>query len=277
MTRKKLFKIAFGFISILLVLTIVLLLIGNIGIDKLPISKTKTDNNLRIVSMNVSADNILSSSYQDNLIETKPDIIVVIEWTGNNLDLTKFRQAGYLTILDKPRKKVHGICILSKIDGVSTIIEAPIETPCTLPLGQFRFKWHDKNITLFAIHAPPPVPACKGTTSIYLKAIADWSIEGNLSSDLGVGKAGDHLILTGDFNSLPFDSGVEKLRSKQLQDNYSKSSFTSPTWKPFKCFPYIAKIDYILFSSYFRHIDSYRFTIDNSDHAAVMTDLTFRQ
>lgn len=275
MTLKKIFKIVFGFISILIVLTIALILIGNIGIKELPISKTNADNHLRIVSMNVSADNILSLSFQDNLIDTKPDIIVVIEWTGKNLDLIKFQQAGYLPILDKPRKKVHGICILSKIGGVSTIIEAPIETPCTLPLGQFRFNWHNKNITLFAIHAPPPVPACKGTTSIYLKSIADWSIEGNLSSDLGVGKAGDHLILAGDFNSLPFDSGIEKLRSKQLQDNYSKSSFTSPTWSPFKGFPYIAKIDYILFSSHFKHINSYRFKIDNSDHTAIMTDLTF--
>lgn len=256
MTRKTLLKLILGLIATMLTLG-VLFFIGNISIDKLPISKK--GKQLRIVSMNVRADNILPISYQDNLIQTQPDIIIIIEWTGNNIDLTKFEKAGYLTILNQPIKKVHGLCILSKTEGQATILGAPIQTPCTFPLGQFRFKWQDSSITLFAIHAPPPVPACKGTTSDYLKAVADWVENGRLSYDFGIGQAGDNLILAGDFNSISFDSGIKTLKSKHLQDNYSKYNIISPTWKPFKTFPYIAKIDYIIFSDRFKNAISHRF------------------
>lgn len=273
MTLKNSFKLLIGLLTSTLVLGGGLIFLSNLHIDKLPIAKTNKD--LRIVSMNVSADNILSSSFQDNLILSQADIIVIIEWTGNNLNLDKFAKAGFQTILNHPRKKVHGICILSKLSGISSIIEAPIKTPCTLPLGQFRFKWQDNYLTLFAVHAPPPVPSCNGTTSDYLKATADWVDNGKLSSKIGIGEKGDHIIMAGDFNSLAFDNGIEKLKSKQLKDSYSKYNFTSPTWKPFRLFPYIAKIDYILYSTRFKSTATNRFLIDNSDHLGLLTDLTF--
>lgn len=94
MTRKIFrLQLALGFLAMILVLCALIFLIGNYSIDKLPITKTK--NQLRIVSMNVSAGNILSSLLQDNLIQTQPDLIILIEWTGNNLDLKKFNNIGY--------------------------------------------------------------------------------------------------------------------------------------------------------------------------------------
>lgn len=273
MTRKIFrLQLLLGFLAIILVLCVLIFLIGNYSIDKLPITKAK--NQLRIVSMNVSAGNILPNLLQDNLIQTQPDIIILIEWTGNNLDLKKFNNIGYKTVLNHPRKKVHGLCILSKFDGHSTIIEAPIKTPCTLPLGQFRFKWEDNNITLFAVHAPPPVPSCKSTTFDYLEAVANWIENGELLSDLGIGKQGDNLILAGDFNSLPFSNGIKKLKNKHLQDTYSPYNFISPTWKPFRLSPYMVKIDYIFFSNKFKSGTTYRFRIDKSDHLGLVTDLT---
>lgn len=225
--------------------------------------------------MNVSADNILPTSLQNNLILSKPDIIVIIEWTGNNLDLQKFARAGYQTILNHPRKKVHGICILSRLNCVSTILEAPIKTPCTLPLGQFRFNWQNKHFTLLAIHAPPPAPSCKGTTSSYLETIADWIEQGKLSSNIGIGKKDDIVLIAGDLNSLSFGDGVNTLRKKQLNDSHAKHHFIAPTWKPFKQFPYLARIDYILFSSELKLTITKRFIINNSDHLGLLTDLTF--
>lgn len=273
MTRKKILKLFWGIILFTLFLGGLLCILGNTGIDKLPNHKTTHD--LRIVSMNVSADNILSDTFQDHLIQTQADIIVVIEWTGNNVNLNKFTKAGYHTILNHPRKKVHGICILSKLEGIATILEAPIKTPCTLPLAQFRFQWHDKYITLFAVHAPPPVSACKGTTTEYIAAIADWVDDGKLSSSIGVGEQGDHLIMAGDFNSLAFEGGIKKLKSKSLTDVYTEFNLIAPTWKPFRLLPYIARIDYILFSPTFSATSTSRFVIDHSDHLGLLTDLTF--
>lgn len=273
MTRKNIFKVLKGTLILMLLVGGGLCCLGNFNIERLPIVKTNKD--LRIVSINVSADNILSASFQDNLIQTQADIIVIIEWTGNNFNLDKFVKAGYQINLNHPRKKVHGICILSKLNGLSTIIEAPIKTPCMLPIGQFRFKWKDNYLTLFAVHAPPPVPSCNGTTSEYIKAIGYWIDSGTLSHKIGVGKQGDPVIMAGDFNSFPFDKGIEYLKSKHLKDSYSKYNFTSPTWKPLNVFPYVAKIDYILYSQKFIPTSTKRFNIDNSDHLGLLTDLTF--
>lgn len=273
MTQKTTSKLLLSIFVLTLVSLGVLITMGNVNVDKLPIEKT--ERQLRVISMNVSADNVLPTSLQDNLIKTQPDIIVVIEWTGNNLDLNKFSKAGYQTILNHPRKKVHGICVLSKLKGISTIIEAPIKTHCTLPLGQFRFKWQDKYFSLFAIHAPPPVPSCKGTTSKYLEAIADWVDNGKLNSNIGIGKKDDIVLMAGDFNSLSFQNGIESLLKNGLKDKHSKYNFINPTWKPIKPFPYLARIDYILYSNELKLSITRRFHIDNSDHLGIMADLNF--
>lgn len=268
---KRMLKFLF---ATLLVTAIVLgsfILVGNMNIDSLPI--VKQEKHIRILSMNVATGNTLPLELQEVIIQSKPDIIVVIEWTGDNLDLEKFEYAGYKIALNHPRKKVHGLCILSKLDGTSTVIEAPIETPCTLPLGQYRFNWQQKNISLFAMHAPPPVPACEGTTSDYLEAVADWIEYGRLVKDIGVGKKDDLVMIAGDFNCVSFDSGIQKLRGKCLSDSYSTFNFTAQTWKPFALSPYLAKIDYILFADAFSSANTYRFTIEKSDHLGLVTDL----
>lgn len=272
---KKYVKVIFCLLLLTALVWGTFLLVGNMSIDILPVAKA--ENQLRILSMNVATGNILPEQLQENIIQTKPDIIVIIEWTGDNLDLDKFRRAGYQAILNHPRKKVHGLCILSKWEGEVSVIESPIETPCTLPLGQYRFTWQNQNITLFAMHAPPPVPACKGTTSDYLKAVANWIEHGKLVQDIGVGKQEDLVLIAGDFNCLSFDSGIQQLKSKHLADPYAAFNFTAQTWKPFAAFPYIAKIDYILFADTFRYINRYRFTIDKSDHLGLITDLTLSE
>lgn len=269
---KKLFKLLLSALALLFLGCAVILFIGNRNIDPLPVSLKK--DHLRIVSMNVSADNILTDFLQNNLLKTSPDIIVIIEWTGNNVNLKRFEEEGYTAVLNHPRKKVHGLCILSRLKGDVAIIEAPIKTPCTLPLGQLRFKWKETFITLFAIHAPPPVSSCNGTTTPYLKHISGWIQNGKLCTDIGAGKSGDNVILAGDFNCIPTDEGIEIFRNKHLKDGYSTYSVTSPTWKPFPFSPYLVKIDYLFFSDTFIPTTNERFRIEHSDHIGLITDLS---
>lgn len=273
MTLKSALKFVIGLLMLLILLAGSIVYLGNKDIHQMPANKQS--NQLRIVSMNVATGNVLPDSLQQNLITIGADIIVIIEWTGNNINLNRFEKAGYQLVLNHPRKKVHGICILSKCPGVSGIVEAPVKTPCTLPLGQFRFVWHDSTITLFAVHAPPPMPSCEGTTQPYLSAMASWIEQGKLIMDKGIGKSGDHLILAGDFNSLPFEAGIKQIRSKQLSDGLFACNMISPTWKPFETSPYLAKIDYIFFSSSFKQSSFSRFSINQSDHLGLVTDLHF--
>jgi exonuclease III len=274
MTLKNIFKSIIGLIIIIILAWTGTIILGNYNIDHLP--KTKNENHLRVLSMNVSADNVLDQNFQNEIINSNPDIIIVIEWTGNNLNLVNFNAAGYKTVLNHPRKKVHGICILSKLEGQLKIIETPVKTPCKLPLGQFRFQWNDKFITLFAVHAPPPVPSCKGTTSDYLHAISNWLDNGRLNQDIGNAKQGDLTILAGDFNSIPFDKEIKQIKNKGILDSYSLFNLTNQTWKPLQLFLYIFKIDYVLFSDSFKSINCLKFKIDKSDHLGLMSDLELK-
>ncbi len=224
--------------------------------------------------MNVSPGNVLSQKVQDELIRSEPDIITVIEWNGDNLDLRKFDSAGYLVILNHPRKTVHGLCILSKTPGEIQLIESPVVTPCSLPIGQFRFKINQTQFCLFAVHAPPPVQACAGTTEGYLEAVVSWISEGKLKQDIGIGKPGDRVLIAGDLNTLPFQNALALFKKAGMYDHYSTFNFAAPTWKPYKRWPYLGKIDYILVSKGIPCEDQLRFKIAGSDHLGVLGDIS---
>ncbi len=272
MQLKTVFKILKRILFCAAIIVLLIFAISWINIAKIPQEKPK--NGLRILSMNVAAGNYLSNSLQAEIIGSQSDVIVLIEWTGNNINLDSFKRNGYKVLLDHPRKKVHGLCVLSKLDGVSAIIESTIETPCTLPIGQIRFHWKGQNISLFAIHAPPPVPACKGTTNEYIEAITEWIENGKLTKDIGIGKQNDLAIFAGDFNSFYFDKGIRKLKSKKLYDAFGKFPIFSQTWKPFTWSPHIARIDYILAPEKFVVDNTYRFFIPHSDHLGIIADFT---
>lgn len=271
MTIKRIFKIVFRIFIFSTLILIGLLLWGELTIQSLPIEKP--DNKIRIVSMNVSSDNVLSELDQRKLINSKADIIVVLEWNGKNLNIEEFEKAGYRTILNQSRKKVHGICILSQLMGDIHLLEAPIETPCSLPIGQFRFEYASQSVCLFAVHAPPPVEGCKQTTSLYLTEIASWIKNGKLIREIGIGQKDDLVIVAGDLNSLPWQNGLAQLNASGLLDTDHKYNLSKSTWMPLKHSIHIAKIDYILFPEYFKASKSVRFNIENSDHLGILTDI----
>lgn len=255
--------------GILLIACIIIL--GQLAIQTLPASKPK--ETFRIISMNVSAGNMLSIQAQDELIRSEPDIIAVIEWNGANLDLRKFDSAGYSPVLNHPGKGVHGLCILSKLHGEVQLIQSPIITPCALPIGQFRFKIKETPFCLITLHAPPPFRGCAGTTDDYLDTVMTWIGEGKLKQDIDIGKSGDRVLIAGDLNTLPFQNALNQFRKAGMRDHYSAFNFVAPTWKPYKSWPYLGKIDYILIPKGIACKDQLRFEINGSDHLGLVGDI----
>ncbi|HCS20808.1 MAG TPA: hypothetical protein DIW47_09655 [Bacteroidetes bacterium] len=271
MKLRKSVKIIFRTLLLGILLIACIIFWGQLSIQNLPASKPK--DSLRIITMNVAAGNVLSQETQDRLIRSESDILVVIEWNGDNLDLRKFNSVGYSVILNHPGKAVHGLCILSKLGGEGLLINSPIITPCALPIGQFRFKIKDTPFCLFALHAPPPVTACAGTTDDYLDTIVSWIADGKLNQDIGIGKSGDRVLIAGDLNTLPFQNSLVQFRKAGLLDHYSPYNFVAPTWKPYKRSPYLAKIDYILVPKGIPCENQLRFEIAGSDHLGLMGDI----
>ena len=268
---RKFLRYFLGLVSTLMFIASIAILIGNASIKKLP--ESNPTNSLRIVSMNILANNVLTEKLQRQLINSNPNIIVMLEWSGNNLVLTEFTSQGFRVVLNEPTRGVHGICMLSKLNGSASIIEAPIKTPCPIPIGQLRFEWQNSSISLFAIHAPPPIAACEATTGKYLNAVSKWFESGNLTTDIGAGKKGDQLILVGDFNSISLHQNIKRMKSKGLNDAHCDFCVTDQTWRPSSSFPYLVKIDYILTSGSLKSINAQRFRISKSDHLGLLADL----
>ncbi len=247
---------------------------GQFSIKELPLFKA--GNGLRLMSMNITAGNKLSTDDQEAMLQSEPDIIVLVEWTGDNLDLSKFEKAGYSQIINHPRKVVHGLCILSKLEGRATIIESPVETPCALPIGQFRFEFEDRFYCLFAIHAPPPVLSCQGTNASYLQEIATWLSEGRLNQDKDIGMRNDLVLLAGDFNTLPKTASIDAFKAAGFSDYFHPYNLSKATWKPMNSIPYLARIDYILFPDELLCKEQFRFEIKKSDHLGLIADFALK-
>jgi exonuclease III len=223
--------------------------------------------------MNLMAHNRLGKDFTEKLLNSQSDIIVILEWNGDNLPLQKFKEKGYHVLIDHPRKAVHGICVLSKIKGEAIVLDAPVATPCALPLGNIRFKWKEEYISLIAVHIPPPVSMCEGTNGPYMDAIASWVNKGRMTENKGVSRMNDPAILAGDFNCFPFNGSLGSIKDKGFNDAFGGLALTETTWKPLRKGPYLARIDYILSSAKFKTLNAYRYIIPGSDHLGITADL----
>lgn len=159
-----------------------------------------------------------------------------MEWTGTNLNLSELERRGYKPVVLEARHGTHGICILTKdIEATqANVLQSPVDGPCRMPIGVLRFLKKSTSVTIFGVHAPPPVSACEQTTAPTLRAISSWIRNGRVRQDIGVARQGDLAIVAGDLNTLPFYPAVTVFKESGLQDAYAKTHWRlGPTWSPF--------------------------------------------
>jgi endonuclease/exonuclease/phosphatase (EEP) superfamily protein YafD len=250
--------------ALLVVLCLIIIGAGHFGIVTAP--PAKPQGKLRLLTINVLGGNRLTDLTQQALLDAQADVLVLLEWNGNNLDLHKFIQAGYELVIDQPTRGVHGLALLSKIPGRAVYLDSPIESPCSLPLGTFTFFHREERYHLFAAHAPPPIPACGSTTAPYIEFIARQVSAGRLNS-------GERVLIAGDLNSFPLQAAMRDLRRRGLADSWSQWSPFAPTWRPLAWFPLLARIDYVLYPVEMRSLGAYRLAVEGSDHLGILQDL----
>ncbi len=241
--------------------------------------KEKTQNSLRIVAANINYKNPNKLKTSKLLAELNADILVILEYTGYNLDLSYFSRNGYKTILEKAINSPHGICTLVKdnIDVDGEMIKIPYKSPCQMPFSTIRFTRDNKIISLWGVHTPPPIPICEFKTGETIKELASYISGGRIVKDLGISKKGDFIVMAGDFNMFWFHSAISKLKENGLVDGYSDLHFLpATTWSPFSWFPYFVGLDYVFCSNEFKIINSYIMDIEGSDHSCVITDINFK-
>lgn len=228
--------------------------------------------------MNLNHRNDQVGQTTDRLLEAEADVLIFLEWTGKNADTALLMKGGYRPILDRPRTGTHGIAIYARsgIQGLAELVEAPVSSPCMLPVGVARLDLDGITFCLIGVHAPPPVPSCKGANLPTLEAMADWFAKGRLVADLGPARKGDKVILAGDFNAMPSGRGISRLSESGLADVLGRGWFLKPTWSPSSWIPSLIRIDYLLVGRAFGASESYTLNIKGSDHRAVVGDVLIR-
>jgi endonuclease/exonuclease/phosphatase (EEP) superfamily protein YafD len=234
---------------------------------------------LRIATANLHHDNPTVPDATALLLRLAPHALIALEWTGRNLDESRLSSAGYVRVLSEPREGTRGVALFTRreIPAEAQVVAAPLPEPCALPIGTARLKWKDGDLSLLALHSPPPVPACKGANTPTMRAVASWIEGGRMTRDVGRARKGDPVLVAGDLNALPFAPGVRALTSVGLVDAFAAlRTRPGPTWAPFVRYvnlPAMARIDYVFVPPALTPTRAWSLTTPGSDHRAVVADV----
>ena len=231
---------------------------------------------LRIVAANLFYENPGRHELARQLVEVEPDIVAVIECTHQNVALEDFRRLGYRVVHAEQPDGVGGMCLFAKgsILAEAARIPTPVVGPCKLPHMAIRIRHGGGWLSAVVVHAPPPVPSCRETTDATVREIASWVDKGRLVRDLGPARAGDSVVLLGDFNALPWWDSIRELEEVGLVDAWSAShARLGPTWSLWSWLPAFARIDYVFAPASLAIDGIWTISIPGSDHRGVVADL----
>lgn len=230
---------------------------------------------LRVVVANLHYTNRQPVAAAQRLAATQADVVLVLEWTGHNLDVPTLRTAGWHPALQEPRRGTHGLLVLLREGraGTAARVPAPVRGPCPMPLATLRLNLPGGPVSLLGVHAPPPIPACRETTAPSLHAFAAWVESGKMRQTVGAAQAGDPVILLGDLNTLPWAASLDALADAGLTDAFAATRYRfGPTWSPLG--PALGRIDYIFAPPTHPPEQAWTLRLPGSDHRAVVADLT---
>jgi len=232
---------------------------------------------IRIGSANLNYKNTHKDAVTTTLIKSQSDILVLLEWTGSNLNLSVFENHGWKIILNNPRPGTHGSCILAKhtLKIQARLMPSPVHGPCRIPLSIARYEFMKQYFTLIGVHAPPSIPACKQTTTPTILAIATWIKDGNLITPLEPGHQGDKVVIVGDLNVVPWSSSLHALSLSGVYDAYRETQWRpGPTWFPWGLLPAIVRIDYIFAAQALTAQHTWVIPLPGSDHRGIIADMS---
>lgn len=230
---------------------------------------------LRIVTANLYYANRRPAAASQRLAALNADVLVMLERSVDNLDTAMLSGADRIVVIDEPRAGTHGIAIIARaaLAPQAALLPAPAGGPCAMPMAVLRWRTRRDWLALVAIHAPPPIAACRNTNAPTLATLAGWVDGGRLSRDLGPARRGDRVLVAGDLNTLPGSTGMAALRVGGLVDSYAAVQWRpGPTWSPHRWLPAMARIDYILAPADLSVRRAATIGLPGSDHRAILAD-----
>lgn len=241
------------FILVILILY-ALLLIRSEYLLGIPI---KYPNTNRIIYVN-SNQKILTPKDQVRIFNSKPDILIIQEWNGNNLHLEPWLKNNYHIAFEQADVFTFGQLVLSKIEIDFRKIDPSLCRNCPYPILLGQCKIGNQQFIISPVHFPPPVPFCDFATNSYTELLTE-----NIRDEVKT----NSVILIGDFNSTKLFGSVGKFKKHQLQDHSENLVFT---WRPTLLLPAMLKIDHSF--SNLPNAQSKRFKLKGLDHYGLVFD-----
>ncbi|MFC1572337.1 endonuclease/exonuclease/phosphatase family protein [Candidatus Eisenbacteria bacterium] len=231
---------------------------------------------LRLITANILYTNDQVADVTDRLTNLDADLILVLEWTGNNLARQQLTAKSYALHADSRRPGTAGSCILLRegVEAKFEVVASPVAGQCTMPVTTGRIKFGPSWVSVIGVHAPPPRSMCANKNAEFLTAVADWFDDGRLRHDIGEAVAADPVVLLGDLNAIPLSKEISAFRHSGLTDACSVTNLRPLfTWRPRTWLPPVARVDYIFLGEQLEAMDAGVFDLPGSDHRLVLADI----
>ncbi|MEQ1502924.1 MAG: endonuclease/exonuclease/phosphatase family protein [Myxococcota bacterium] len=202
------------------------------------------------------------------LAEHRPDLVVLLEWDGANVDLAPLLDGGLAVVLSDPRPGPYGLAVLARPDSAAAaVLPTPIDGPCPMPWATVRWSpAPGRELGILVAHVPPPIPACGHTTRPSLRALGAIVHDGTLASRLG-----DHPIVVGDLNT---PARSPRFRRLLADTGSSDAAFAGNTEYTFPSELPLLRLDHVLVPEGLAVHDAVTLPVPGSDHKAVMVTLS---
>lgn len=241
-------------------------------------SEKSADGVVRIGTVNLGYRNAEPDAAARALLQARPDVLILQEWTGRNLALTRLQKTGLKPVLSDERNGTHGSALLARSNLVlaSRIAPSPWKGNCGMPLLTAQLRIGAKMVGLIAAHGPPPVSACWASRKPYLRSIISLIKNGRLTQSVGVAPKGIPVLLAGDLNALAWEEPLRSISGRGLANAFDSGSWRlGPTWSPTWWSPALVTIDHIWLPTEASSNAAWTLLVPGSDHRAVLADISF--
>ena len=221
---------------------------------------------LRIYSHNVLYSNSRMSAAARTIQSKAPDIVVLLELSARNLPpLERTLNSGrYPYQLVRPAVDgAFGFGIWSR----APLADMTETSVAGFPVGEVTVLDGMRPIRLYAIHIVGPVNH---------GALTPWRAELAWLAGQVRDRGDERMILAGDFNATPQHRDFRRLLAAGVRDAHTAVGGWAPTWpRTWKWLPPVLRIDHVLVSPGIGVRDQRVVGTSGSDHAGLITDLTY--
>jgi hypothetical protein len=230
---------------------------------------------LRVAVANLALDNRDPRAAAQVVRRFDADLLFALEWTGDNLDPRAIADPGRRVLIESPRLDAHGVLVVARgeLETIGRLVPSPVTGPCAMPFATVRVRSDVGWISVIGVHVPPTMEECGDGNRETLASLGELVRDGVLRRDLGAARAGDPLILAGDFNATPDSIDIAPLRASMIDAQADRSWLPTGTWIPKEMALGYERIDYVWVGRAIGVVDAWTVALPGSDHRALIVDI----